>query len=188
MTLTSSLITVALISIGDNGMSTDSIIVNKDAKVPVHYASVKHSLFDIEYQKLNSELFSYTMLNNNWDGYNGIKPSNEIISTVEHFLNILKINKTIHPRIMLSGNGEISLFWKNKKNYIEISFDEKDKLSFFYELDKTIYGEDDILISKTLPKMLAYSIENLIEKSSSTHQSFLTNSTTSSFYSESIAV
>jgi len=189
MTLSSSLITVALISIGDSGMNIDSIILNKNTKTPTHYVAIKHNQFDVEYQKLRSELFSYKLLKNNWDGYNGIKPSDDILNTTEHFLNTLKINKTIHPHIMLSGNGEVSLFWKNKKNYIEVSFDEKNKLSFFYELDKAVYGEDDIPLGKTIPKMLAYSIKNMIEKSSSSHQKSLINHITSTkLNSEFIAV
>lgn len=189
MTFSSSLITVALISIGDGGMNTDSIIVNKDTKVPMHYVEIKQSPLDIEYEKLNDELFSYKLLKNNWDGYNGIKPSDDIVNTAKLFLSTLKTNKTIHPHIMLSGNGEISLFWKNKKNYIEVSFDEKNKLSFFYELDKAVYGEDDIEISQTIPKILAYSIKNMIEKSSSSHQNFLINNITfPKFNSEFIAV
>jgi predicted small secreted protein len=168
MGLTSSIVTGFLITIADNGMSTDSIIQNNTTEnIIQNVKSVNDTSYNIEYSDLYNELSTYSDLNKNWDGYNGIRPSDDIIETVKLFLNILKNNKIHHPRIMLSGSGEVALFWKNNKNYIEIDFDLKNKLSFFYELDTDIYGEDDVVISGLIPQKLNYSLSKLFKVTSS---------------------
>ena len=176
MGLTSSIVTGFLIAITDNGMSTNSILQNNVTPIIIqNVKSANDTSYNIEYSDLYKELSTYSDLNKNWDGYNGIRPSDDIIETVKVFLNILKNRKIHHPRIMVSGNGEIALFWKNNKNYIEIDFDLKNKLSFFYELDTDIYGEDDVVINGLIPQKLNYSLSNLFKVTSSNKGYSLTN-------------
>jgi hypothetical protein len=176
MSLTSSIVTGFLITIGGSKMVTDSIIQNNiTSNIIQNVKSANDASYSIEYSELFSELSTYSDLNKNWDGYNGIRPSDDIIETVSIFLNILKNHKIHHPRIMVSGSGEIALFWKDNKNYIEIDFDIKNKLSFFYELDMDIYGEDDVAINGFIPQKLNYSLSNLFKRTSSDKSSFLTN-------------
>lgn len=176
MSLTSSIVTGFLITIGGNEMLPDSIIQNNiTPNIIQNVKSANDASYSIEYSELYSELSTYGDLNKNWDGYNGIRPSDDIIETVRVFLNILKNHKIHHPRIMVSGSGEIALFWKNNKNYIEIDFDIKNKLSFFYELDKDIYGEDDVSIDGLIPQKLDDSLSNLFKVTSSNRNSSLTN-------------
>lgn len=186
MNLTSSIVTGFLITIGGNEMLTDSIIQNNvTPKIIQNIKSVNDTSYNNEYSELYTELYTFGNLNDNWDGYNGIRPSDEIIETVRVFLNILKNNKIHHPGIMVSGSGEIALFWKNDNNYIEIDFDVKNKLSFFYELDMDIYGEDDVLIDGLIPKKLDDSLSNLFKATSANRNSSLTNnanSNTSNFF------
>jgi hypothetical protein len=176
MNLTSSIVTGFLITISDNGIATDSIIQSNIT--PSIIQNVKSEIdisHSIEYSKLYKELSTYSKLNDNWDGYNGIKPSDDIIETVRIFLEILKNHKIHHPRIMVSGSGEVALFWKKNKNYIEIDFDIKNKLSFFYELGTDIYGEDDVVIDGSIPKKLNYSLSNLIKVTSTNESNSLIN-------------
>ena len=177
MGLTSSLVTVFLISIGGTEILTDSIIQNNNKSNIIKNAqSANDTSYSREYSELYNELSSYSELNENWDGYNGARPSDDIIETVRVFLSILKNYKIHHPGIMVSGSGEIALFWKNNKNYIEIDFDLKNKLSFFYALDTDIYGEDDIVIDGLIPKKLNYSLSVLFKITSSNKSSSLTDS------------
>jgi hypothetical protein len=176
MSLTSSIVTGFLITIGGNGMATDSIIQNNITPSIIQNAKSENDIsYSIEYSKLYKELSTYSELNNNWDGYNGIKPSDDIIETVRIFLNILKNHKIHYPRIMVSGSGEVALFWKKNKNYIEIDFDIKNKLSFFYELGTDIYGEDDVVINGLIPKKLNYSLSDLFKVTSTNKSNSLIN-------------
>lgn len=175
MGLTSSIVTGFLI-IGHSGIVTNSIIQNDIApNVIQNVKSANDTLYNIEYSKVYKELSTYSNLNKNWDGYNGNKPSDDVIKTVKSFLNILKNHKIHHPRIMVSGSGEVALFWKNNENYIEIDFDLKNKLSFFYELGIDIYGEDDVATDGLIPQKLHYSLSNLFKATSSNKSNSLTD-------------
>lgn len=120
-----------------------------------------------KYSQLIKKLTSYSKLKNNWDGYNGVKPSKDIIQSVEKFLKILQEKYIIAPQIMVSGSGIIGLFWKNNEDYIEINFDLPNTYTFFYELNSEVYGEDDILVNQTLPKKLALALSYVKEESDS---------------------
>lgn len=54
---------------------------------------------------------------------------------------------------MISGIGQIAIYWKNRDSYIEVNFDMKDYLSFFYKIDGVVYGEDDLKVD-SLPVRL----------------------------------
>ncbi len=168
MTLTSSFISVFLISSGANEQTPRSIIQNNvPPNIMKDIKSTSDNFFNIEYEDLYKELSTYNKLKENWDGYNGIRPSDDIINTAKLFLNILKNNKIHRPRIMVSGNGEIALFWKKNENYIEIDFDIKSRLSFFYELENTVYGEDDVVIDGLIPQRLKNSLSSFFKATSS---------------------
>ena len=157
--LSTCLQTSFLITMGGNGISPDSIIHNTQSKYCIECKDSNE--FDKRYVSLYTELSSYRELQENWDGYGGIKPDDEMISTTRKFLNILKENQIAEPKIMLTGSGEIGLFWKNKNHYIEVDFDKNKYLSFFYEIDGKLHGEDDILIDDILPDKLNYVLHNL---------------------------
>ncbi|MBL0686560.1 MAG: hypothetical protein JJV95_03575 [Sulfurospirillum sp.] len=141
MKFTSTVVASLLILTGSEDLHSASII--NDYSPSITKASAVSSA-NVEYSKLHEELATYKELKNNWDGYNGIRPIDEIIETAKSFLNILESKNIIHPNIMVSGEGEIGLFWKKKNHYIEIDFDLENHFSYFYKLDKEIYGEDDI--------------------------------------------
>jgi len=163
MDFSTAVVTTFLISMGDSGISYDSIINDTQSKYCTDCNF--NSQLDKEYSNLYTELFSYKELQNNWDGYEGIRPSDEIISTTKKFIDILKDNKVLKPKIMVSGSGEIGLFWKNQNRYIEVDFDEADCLSFFYKMDGVVYGEDDVTINH-IPKKLHNAFNSLTSHSS----------------------
>lgn len=150
MKLTSTLMASFLISTGNVNSQMPSIITDNTS-----YSYEKSNFtYEKEYSNVYTELESYKTLENNWDGYQGVKPTNELIHTVKDFLNILKSKKIINPNIMVSGLGEISLYWKDNNKYIEIDFDIEKHFSYFYKINKKIYGEDDIKIDYFPEKLL----------------------------------
>lgn len=124
----------------DDNIKDNSIIENK---IELNFKNLTLKQKDI-YSDIFKELNSYKDLKPNWDGYNGKKPSDEIINTAKKFLEKLQNSQISSPEIMLSGSGEIAIYWENRDNYIEVNFDMKDYLSFFYKIEENIYGEDDL--------------------------------------------
>jgi len=158
-----------LIATGANGMETDYII--KDTKE--NNTSISKS--NNPYQKIYTELDSYKELKNNWDGYGGVRPNDEIIITAQKFIDRLESLQIINPKIMVSGVGEIGLFWKNKNSYIEVDFDENEYFTYFYKINNEIYGEDDIALSQDIPDRLLHVLKNLQNQNSTKITSSLTN-------------
>lgn len=167
MTITSSVVACLLISMGNTDLKSNSqLLINSEVatnKTIGLYSEANNK----RYAELYEELDSFSTLQNNWDGYGGIKPSLEIINTAKNFIDIIKKNKVMYPKLMVSGKGNISLFWKAQKNYIEIEFDTNNHLSFFYRLDNDVYGEDDVMISGDIPNKLSYSLQYLENRTSS---------------------
>jgi hypothetical protein len=189
MKKTSSVVACFLFSFNTHGMIPNSIIEAGDKIVNIQkIESEIENIYKKEYQKICDELSSYKKLKNNWDGYQGIKPSSEIIETVMKFLDILIEDKIHNPQIMLSGDGEIALFWKVMNSYIEIDFDMKGYLSFFYEIGGNVYGEDDILINGYIPIVLKKALLSLTQKNISNKNEFLIINTSTSTYSNSLTV
>lgn len=130
----------------------------------------KNNYLNQEYIKLLKKLYSYKELAQNWDGYDGIKPAEEIIKTAEIFLTILKSNQIVNPKIMVSGDGTVGLFWKNNRNYLEVDFDTAEHLSFFYEFEEKVYGEDDLLVSNIVPENLLNALNKLQNSNNTARQ------------------
>lgn len=178
-----------LLTMGGNSVASEFIIKSVDSKFIIKDVQlnlleenkVNNSKFDKEYHKIYKELFSYRELQHNWDGYGGIRPSEEIINTTKNFMNILENNEIINPKIMVSGTGEIGLFWKNKDNYIEVDFDENEYFTYFYKIDNKIYGEDDIPLNQNIPNRLLYVLKNQNTTKNSSSLIHHLDSTTSNF-------
>jgi len=102
----------------------------------------------MKYEKIYIKLETYKTLEDNWDGYGGKKPSNATINNVFLFLELLRNNKIIEPKIMLSGNNEIGIYWKDKNvYYLEINFENNGLYSYFYEIGKQLFGKEDLTIN-----------------------------------------
>jgi len=104
--------------------------------------------------KLHSLINSYEQLPKNWDGYNGIAPAKSTVSATIAFLNVLMQQSIMPPKAMLSGSGEISLYWNNKDTYIEIGFEDKEHYTYFIDDKGNEFGEDNYLLSESIPNSL----------------------------------
>ena len=118
----------------------------------------KISTIDKEYDAVIKTIESYTSLIADWDGYGGIAPSDEIVATAIELLKEFKTENFEKPKTMLSGSGEIGLYWKNDLMYIEISIDEPKNYSLYIEEGTAYSGKADINISDKLPEELSASL------------------------------
>lgn len=93
------------------------------------------------YPILNS-IFGFSKLEFNWDGYNGIPPS--ITTCIVAYNTALFLQQYLykHPKIMLTGNNEISLFWDIGDIHIELSIEDNDISFFVAKNKKLILGYD----------------------------------------------
>lgn len=174
---------IASFLIGTNADCTVSDFYINNEKIIVltnnEQSTQNKSVLDIEYKKLIKKLYTYKELPNNWDGYNGVAPSREIIETAENFLKILKNSQIMNPKIMVSCDGAIGLFWQDNHNYLEVDIESAEYLSFFYEFQKKVYGEDDILFEDKVPEKLlsAIKIFNNGINTSTSRQEFIHSAT-----------
>lgn len=111
--------------------------------------------------KLHSLINSYTQLPDNWDGYNGIAPEKNTTKAAIAFLNVLMHQSIITPKSMLSGSGEISLYWDNEDTYIEIGFEDGDHYTYFVDKNGEGFGEDDYPLSESVPTSLLEILKTL---------------------------
>jgi len=155
--------------INENIISTPSVVsISKD------YGAKTESPFLIQYEKsetisdtyfisekedsdlikLHSLINSYEQLPNNWDGYNGIAPERSTIKATMAFLNVLMHQSILTPKSMLSGSGEISLYWDTEDTYIEIGFEDEAHYTYFVDKNGEEFGEDDYPLSESVPNSL----------------------------------
>lgn len=93
--------------------------------------------------KVEAVLASYAELENDWDGYGG-QPA-KLQSLVDALAFIDKLpNQAVPPRAMLSGNGEISLYWEDGSRYAEASFPGDGTYHFILDSDAKTLAMDDL--------------------------------------------
>ena len=98
-------------------------------------------------KKIIKEIKSYKLLEEDWDGYGGEAPLEEVVDSVINFLGTL--NRIPSPKPMLSGTGKVGCYWETNEYYIQIVFAKKDIYSFYVSKkdDDTYYGDDDLHIT-----------------------------------------
>jgi hypothetical protein len=100
-----------------------------------------------------------------WDGYGAVPPSDNIVSKVLSFLNILPKSfaeyldtEYIYP----NPNGTITIEWRHQKNVVSIEFGEK-TANFYSIINQEISGENNITdITSRLPSNLIKGLNQLI--------------------------
>lgn len=98
------------------------------------------------FEKTEVELNSYLNLEENWDGYQGIAPMQDHIDNSIAYLRFIKSEDLPAPKSMLSGDGEVSLYWDSNDTHIEISFEDNMLVSYLVSSADIVIGEDDIEI------------------------------------------
>lgn len=97
-------------------------------------------------EKIISEIYSYLDLKEGWDGGGEVLPNKEDIEFVTKFINLIP-SKIPDPIPMIETSGEISLYWKTEKLYIEMNFSNNEMFLFGTSKNKDlsnkmkIYGD-----------------------------------------------
>ncbi len=131
---------------------TGDIIVESYSKMLIDFDST--STLDMDYAILKDTIGDYAFLTEDWDGYGGVAPSKAIIKTTIELLEKLHLQGFSIPKPMLSGSGEIGLYWKNNSIYTEITIDEPNSYSLYIEEGNAYSGKADIKIEEDLPQEL----------------------------------
>lgn len=120
--ITTSIFKTLLITTGSDFVGYESIIKDEPVAHYKYESSVTHQV-DV-YSEIRHELLSYSSLTTNWDGYEAVKPPEENIQNVKLFLSLLTFldMDIVVPNIMLSGAGDISLYWELDEKYMELNF------------------------------------------------------------------
>jgi len=160
-----------LIETSMDSVTYQSIIKND---LDTHYKyEISRQYKTDSYNELQKELSSYASLDKNWDGYEAIKPPKENIEDVKIFISILKFLEIATPNIMLSCEGDISLYWELNNKYMELNFNGTNSYSYLIEEDSKFFGKDDITIKKNFPKEIESFMNKYISKKSINHKNII---------------
>ena len=98
-----------------------------------------------QYPKIEiiEQLKSYLFLEKDWDGYGGIGPAIEAVNDAIFTVKSIPDNLPL-PTPMISGDGEVGVYWKFGNTFIDIEF-SGDGLSTYYirtHEGKEYFGDD----------------------------------------------
>jgi hypothetical protein len=125
------------------GFSGYSFDVLKVSLPPTHEKSR-----EVNMGRLYSVLSSYERLGYDWDGYGG-EPANHcsMVDAIE-FLQLLPLSSEV-PIPMLAGDGEISLFWEARDNYLEASFPGDGTFHYIFNSGVERFASLDLSLNET---------------------------------------
>lgn len=134
--------------------SASDISVNKAESDTRLFQNISH--VKTKYDETSGELLSYVDLEDDWDGYGGVAPQKETVFSCSELLSVLNKKNIPLPKAMLSGDGEVSLYWTDKKSdvHIEIGFEEEGLYSYLISTPSLITGADDCRLDEEIPVLL----------------------------------
>ncbi len=142
---------------GNQRTYIDNIAIESQSKMLIDIS--KNNTMNLLYRDLGAAIEQYKSLEEDWDGYGAAAPTREIIDAAIELVRKLKIKNFKAPKPMLSGSGELGLYWKNNSVYIEISIDEPRNYSLYIEEGTSYNGKADISISDRLPEELRVALD-----------------------------
>lgn len=107
---------------------------------------------NINLAKVAKHIRSFVQLPIDWDGYGGIPASQASASdALELLVRTPKYSRI--PKAMLSGDGEVSLYWDSSHAYAEASFPGDGTFHFFTDTPnaQNIIDGDDIDVRSNFP-------------------------------------
>lgn len=153
-------------------VSTPNIEKNESAFLIQENKEIRASFIE-KYADLKNEIDIYKTFEKDWDGYNADIISEKTIINAKRFISTLEDFNILKPTVFPRTFGEIGIYWKNKNNYIEVSINESEEISYFYDLDGDIFGEEGLSIS-IIPIKMKEAIEKIKSNSTSENNIFVT--------------
>jgi hypothetical protein len=95
---------------------------------------------------LQNTITAYGQLEFGWDGYSGIAPTAKAITDAKLFLECLPEGFKI-PVPMVASDGEISFYWRDTFQYLEVGFYGDDVFTFIFNTPSDRIGFDDLPIT-----------------------------------------
>ena len=111
--------------------------------------------------RLIKTLESYKSLEEDWDGYGGMTPSTEVVDTAINLVYKIKRDDLPTPKPMVSGLGNVGLYWDGKNSYVEVGIDGVDSYYTYMSRGKTYGGEDKNMLKEPFPDALVKALKNL---------------------------
>ena len=126
------------------------------------YGQNETSLIDIENnrepskkEKIEGKITSYLTLEEGWDGYGGRPPTNQAIIDGLMWLSLLPTGYAL-PKSMLSGAGEVGLYWDADGFYCDIGFFGDGTFSYYAEApDGSTISNETIEVKDTPASLFA---------------------------------
>ena len=110
-----------------------------------------------KHEQLVASLYGYLDLPANWDGYGGIAPPAKAVFDAERFLSTMSGAASL-PKPMISGDGQVGLYWRGQDQYIEVTFVGDDRATIFAEKGgRSVCAENiPIEIASQMKHLFAY--------------------------------
>ena len=110
-------------------------------------------------ERLAGKLMTYLRLEKDWDGYGGVPPTAQAVSDALTFIENLRAGFPALPlpKPMLSGDGEVGLYWDQAGVFADVGFTGDGTLSYYVESESgENHGKDDISLDdgKSLEPLL----------------------------------
>lgn len=94
-------------------------------------------------------------LDDDWNGYSAVAPTQRAIDMARHFITLLPLNKTHARKIEPDGEGGIILTWQNNHERILLTIDgsmmhlshEQNEQDTVYINDVPFFNEEDRILS-----------------------------------------
>lgn len=97
----------------------------------------------LSFQKVLSQLEFYTQLSEGWDGYKGQPATRASVDDAAAFLGRLPMHLPT-PKPMISGDGEVSLYWEVGTRYAEAAFPGDGTFHFIFDSEEENVCIDNI--------------------------------------------
>ena len=113
-------------------------------------------IFPVKFNQARLAVKSFSDLTHDWDGTNGRPPSRRAIDESVNLLSQLERLEVVEPSTMVSNDGEIGLYWRTDRLYLEIGVMGNGNWSAYGvgHNEKPELMIDDYPIDKRIPELL----------------------------------
>lgn len=126
-------------------VGTESNFFEEDFKTSIIKSSWVESHSISDYDKLCTKIMSFAELEHDWDGYDGVPASAEMVGYALELLSEINFDYAL-PKATLASNGSISFYWDNKTEgtYVEIELDDVGNYNYLSKSSGLVFGKEDI--------------------------------------------